>query len=381
MYSMIDNAFKFLKDVWIEMKLNVEIFAIAVTLFHYYTYMKSIKSIQLYKLMISCLFLALKLKNRLNSKSLQELKNCFNKYADCQPVEQLEINTFEMELLIFLGFELDIETSFTSFDILYSSLNIKEFLSTLLNSQNKCNDIEGEFKYDEKYKFIKFIKSNKVIEDKIIREEKNDNYQIEINPTDKDNTFNNLNNNNHEVKNENKNFQYNINISDTPDENFNNQTVFNQKMVIEENIDHKNLNISQTLSEMKKQSAFISDNKRKTIEIIEDSKNLNQIMKDDKIYKIDDLRQSEEKFLSLFTNLCFTVLLDVYRRPFCIVFKSKSIAFSIFLLCLDLIIAEYKLNIEVNEKYFLDEFYKDVDYNDFINCRKEIITFMNSCQW
>lgn len=278
MYSMIDNAFKFLKDVWIEMKLNVEIFAIAVTLFHYYTYMKSIKSIQLNKLIISCLFLALKLKNRLNSKSLNELKNCFIKYADCQPVDQHEINSFEMELLIFLGFELDIETSFSSFDILYSYLNIKEFLSTLLNSQNKCNDIDGEFKYDEKYKFIKFIKSNKMIEDVILKGEKNDNYQIEITPTDKDNKVTSSNNNDQEVNNENKNFQYNINISDTPDENFNNQTVFNQKMIIEENIDHKNLNISQTLSEMKKQSALISDNKRKTIEIVEDSKNINQIM-------------------------------------------------------------------------------------------------------
>lgn len=370
------------------MNLSVEILGVAVTLFHYYTYMKSLKTVQTSKLMISCLFLALKLKNRLNSKSLLELKNCFNKYADCQQVEQQEINAFEMELLIFLGFELDIETSFTSFESLYYCLNIKEFLTIILNSDSIQLENDDDYCYDKKYKFIKYVKLIKSEEKELIENKNCNNNEL----ADVVSASNNVSNNNLSLINENQNskrneeskeFNYNINVSDTPDENYNDQNNSCQKMLIEENIDYKNMITMNVNDRIKKQTDLLNSesNKRKTIEIVDDSKNLNQILKDDKIYKIEDLKQSEEKFLSLFKNLCFTVLLDVYRRPFCIVFKSKSIAYSIFLLCLDLIISEYKLNIEVDEKIFLDEYYKDVDYNDFINCRKEIITFMNSCQW
>jgi len=110
--ELLDESYLYIYDIFIKKEYSFEIFGISLTLFHYYTYLKSFREFDRYLLCSACLFLAAKMKNSmLKIEDLQEnysltrnkkINNNFNN----------EIIKFELEILNLLGFDLEIETPY-----------------------------------------------------------------------------------------------------------------------------------------------------------------------------------------------------------------------------------------------------------------------------
>lgn len=128
-------------------QLDLEMFGITMTLFHYYTYYKSFKNFDKFKLLIGCLFLSGKIKGIFIK--LEELHNFYKKYSPKnQEITDKEIMGFELDLLIFLGFEIDIETSFQWLERILKKINISRLLNTNKISTESTCDTEIEKKID-----------------------------------------------------------------------------------------------------------------------------------------------------------------------------------------------------------------------------------------
>lgn len=90
--------------------VNREIFGIAMTLFHYYTYFKSFKEFDRTEISVGCIYLASKIEWYFIP--VQEALNIFNKLSANKPPNPPDFNKFEIEIMSFLGFDLDIETPY-----------------------------------------------------------------------------------------------------------------------------------------------------------------------------------------------------------------------------------------------------------------------------
>ena len=89
--------------------MSLEIFGISMTLFYYYTYVKSLKEVDRSDISISCVFLSCKLDfNFLKFEDAMMLQEFLKKKKSPPP----DLLKFEIEILNFLGFEINIETPY-----------------------------------------------------------------------------------------------------------------------------------------------------------------------------------------------------------------------------------------------------------------------------
>jgi len=122
-----DEAFTSISNIINYKKFPRNIFAIALNLFHYYTYFKSFKNIDRAELSLTCVFLAHKikvgfirpenindlypmLKSNINKEKEKDNKIGSNKNNSSKNIGN--ILDVEMEFLNFLGFDLEIENPY-----------------------------------------------------------------------------------------------------------------------------------------------------------------------------------------------------------------------------------------------------------------------------
>lgn len=82
-------------------------------MFHYYSYFKSFRKFDKLKLSVSCLFLAAKIKGTFIK--IETLKVFYERYSLNRKgtIDSDAILNYELELLNFLGFDIEIETAFS----------------------------------------------------------------------------------------------------------------------------------------------------------------------------------------------------------------------------------------------------------------------------
>lgn len=345
--EQLDMSFNFLLKIHENENIDTELFAITMTLFHYYTYYKSFKSFDKYKLIIACLFLACKIKGKF--LQLDKLKEFYRKFSlKNSDINEKDIIGFELDLLIFLGFEVDIETTYTSINKLIRNPKIHELLRYAITETVKCLSLN-------------LNKENK-----------------DVNQSTYNNSFSEIN--------EKRNFDGVISFNKTNNHLSNQQT--STSMIIEEgkfitegsinNLNNKeeekqkieNLNVSANTST--NPSLLINGNQKRETKVIDSSniKMTNFNLRDDyfKTLTVDEIK---DKILIL-SNI---LILDVYRRPFCVVFKPKCIA-----LCC--IISAFNLVIDSESKYYLDLklffslIYEEDEYKEFLICYSELFSFL-----
>lgn len=126
-----------------------EIFGVAMSLFHYYTYYKSLKEIDRAEISVACVFLACKIEysflkveesNEIffQLKTAKTSKGGLNSQSKIHPPDYAKL---EMEILSFIGFEMGIETPYryfyqtlyNKFPNLYKDEGLKNFSLKVLN--------------------------------------------------------------------------------------------------------------------------------------------------------------------------------------------------------------------------------------------------------
>lgn len=110
----------------------MDLFGIAMNLFHYYTYIKCFRSFDKFKLIISCIFLGAKIKGVFFQ--IERLQKIHKNYKNAD-IADTDIIYFELELMNFLGFELNIDTPYKYIDILIRN---KEVFSVFRNTPFKA---------------------------------------------------------------------------------------------------------------------------------------------------------------------------------------------------------------------------------------------------
>lgn len=147
--EQLEQGYSFLHKILINESIDIELFGISMTLFHYYTYFKSFKHFDRYKLIISCLFLSGKIKGIFIKPEI--LQTLYKKYAQKNnEITEKEIVGFELDLLVFLGFEVDIETPYCYLDRMFRKTNFNKLIfpfkknteSTSLSPPNNDDTID-----------------------------------------------------------------------------------------------------------------------------------------------------------------------------------------------------------------------------------------------
>lgn len=151
--EQLEHTHSLLFKLFINENYDFELFGISMTLFHYYTYFKSFKHFDRHKLIISCLFLSGKIKGVFIKPDI--LKSLYKKYSPkSNDLTDKEITSFELDLLIYLGFEVDIETPYYYLDRIIRKTNFSKIIfpftknteSTTLftppNNDSSNNDID-----------------------------------------------------------------------------------------------------------------------------------------------------------------------------------------------------------------------------------------------
>lgn len=137
----LDQIFIFLFKI-IDIEIDRQIFGVSMTLFHYYTYHKHIKSFDRFKLALSCVFLASKIGgNFLKADKIIGIHQ--SKFSKISSFYEKEITNFELEILNFLGFDMEIETSYSHLENFFRS----DVLTSLCKLIYRNND--SKLSYDE----------------------------------------------------------------------------------------------------------------------------------------------------------------------------------------------------------------------------------------
>jgi hypothetical protein len=298
-----------------------------MTLFHYYTYFKSFKNYDIFKLIIGCLFLAGKIRGVFFKLSL--LHTYHNRYTpNSKKIEDKEIITFELDLLINLGFEVEIETPYYYLDKLLKKV---PFNSIIVQNKIDCNNSLVDNERDKENKSNTQVHFNN---NRDIKHEKDDSH-IE--------THNNNSNNNH-------------NLSNTTPKVYNKES---------------------------KEQVGNTTNQRVT-KII-DSSNQSKLSLSSSLV----LGLGKEYFNTLSVDelsdkikiLSFQFLIDSYRRPYCIVFKAKNIAISSFLIAYNLVLERSNSDKYEDFRFFYSLHYgneiNENEYKDFLLCYYEMLKLFN----
>ena len=85
---------------------------------------------------------------------------------------------------------------------------------------------------------------------------------------------------------------------------------------------------------------------------------------------------STEELADKLVILSYNFLCDIYRRPFCIVFKPKCIALATFLITFNLLIDKENSEYFLDLKYFFNNYYEEGNYKDFVICYSEISNYL-----
>lgn len=129
----LDHAFMLLFKT-LGSHIDQEIFGISMTLFHYYTYYKHLKNFDKNKLALSCVFLATKLSG--SFFKVDKLVTIYQNNGLKAPIlTEKEIVFFELDLLNFLGFEIEIETTYSHLDRFIRSSSFSSLVQILSKSQ------------------------------------------------------------------------------------------------------------------------------------------------------------------------------------------------------------------------------------------------------
>lgn len=133
----LDHAFLLLFKI-LDHEIDQEIFGISMTLFHYYTYYKHLKNFDKNKLALSCVFLATKLSGTF-FKVDKLIKIYQSKGLKAPILTEKEIVFFELDILNFLGFEIEIETTYTHLERFIRS-NAFSSITRMLASKSQIYD-------------------------------------------------------------------------------------------------------------------------------------------------------------------------------------------------------------------------------------------------
>jgi hypothetical protein len=168
----------------VSLKLNHEIYGIAMTLYHYYTYFKMLREINPLELSVACIYLARKI--QFEHISMEEVIKIYNiqkdKIKDGKK-EPPDFIKYEMEFYYFLGYDLDIETPYNSFYRFiktkegesFGNEKIKTFLFNLINDtyrRSLCLYYHPKIIMLSCLIFtIKFLEENINIEEKLPKED------------------------------------------------------------------------------------------------------------------------------------------------------------------------------------------------------------------
>jgi len=96
-----------------------------MTLFHYYTYFKCFRNFDKYKLIISCIFLSAKIMGLFFH--IEKLQLLHKKYKSIDILDK-EIIYYELDIMNYLGFELEIQTPYKYLNLYLdniSNINMK----------------------------------------------------------------------------------------------------------------------------------------------------------------------------------------------------------------------------------------------------------------
>lgn len=119
--SFFDEVFSHIFKVCTMKNYSHEIFGIAMTLFHYYTYFKSFSEYDRCEVAISCIYLACKIEfTYMNAEDARNIcleikKNQTGKVTNIS----LDFTKFDVDLLTFIGYDMDIKTPYKYYKKFY----------------------------------------------------------------------------------------------------------------------------------------------------------------------------------------------------------------------------------------------------------------------
>lgn len=149
-HEQLDSVFSYLYKFMLNNEIDVEIFGLSMTLFHYYTYHKCFRNFDKYKLIISCIFLSAKIKG--SFFYIEKLQNLHKKYKriDITEISDKEIIIFELEIMNFLGYELEIETPYRYISSFLKNKNMNHLKNICLKSicNKNINFLKSEYSDD-----------------------------------------------------------------------------------------------------------------------------------------------------------------------------------------------------------------------------------------
>lgn len=130
----LDHAFLLLFKM-LDQGIDQEIFGISMTLFHYYTYYKHLKNFDKNKLALSCVFLATKLCGTF-FRADKLIKIYQSKSLKPPILTEREIVFFELDILNCLGFEIEVETTYSHLERFFRTNSFVLLARNLGKSQN-----------------------------------------------------------------------------------------------------------------------------------------------------------------------------------------------------------------------------------------------------
>ena len=123
--NFFDEVFSNISNICTAKNYSDEIFGVAMTLFHYYSYFKSFRDFDRTEISVACVFLACKI--QYTFLKVEEATDIFIRIKRGSLIsghaQGPDFTKFEVDILNFIGFEMDIETPHKYFLIYLEKLN------------------------------------------------------------------------------------------------------------------------------------------------------------------------------------------------------------------------------------------------------------------
>eukprot|EP00340_Litonotus_pictus_P008942 CAMPEP_0170516064 /NCGR_PEP_ID=MMETSP0209-20121228/2404_1 /TAXON_ID=665100 ORGANISM="Litonotus pictus, Strain P1" /NCGR_SAMPLE_ID=MMETSP0209 /ASSEMBLY_ACC=CAM_ASM_000301 /LENGTH=351 /DNA_ID=CAMNT_0010800835 /DNA_START=205 /DNA_END=1260 /DNA_ORIENTATION=+ len=351
-----------------------------MTLFHYYTYFKSFKHFDKFKLITSCLFLSGKIKGLFIK--LDILQNFYKKYSQRNnEITDKEIMGFELDLLIFLGFEVDIETSFYYLDRYLRKINISKLVLANKISTESTND-GTEVNYNTEMGHINNSNSNNhnLSHNSNSNGESNNEPKPQFSPNEtvlseetKENEGNGILSSHKPNQFAHPNNRNNLNNPCTSEGDLlsliNNSSSANNIYSGQANQGNQGNQGNQAILQQRVTKVIDSNSARHT------TGTGNSLVQNLGMEYLHSL--SQEEISDKIKSVSFNLLCDSYRRSFCIAFRPKCIALCSFLLAFNLLVDSNNSDYYLDLKYFFSTYYEEGDYKDFLVCYSEMQKLFN----
>jgi hypothetical protein len=123
--NFFDEVFSNISNICNAKNYSQEIFGVAMTLFHYYSYFKSFRDFDRSEISVACVFLACKIEYTF--LKVEEATDIFHRIKRGPSmggqIQVPDFTKFEVDILTFIGFEMDIETPHKYFVYYLEKLN------------------------------------------------------------------------------------------------------------------------------------------------------------------------------------------------------------------------------------------------------------------